>query len=74
MCSRKKVYEDSKINRQVYELHIHYSTEERHLVLNTMPSLPLVLPDPHELTLAEEDNVANMLWTGCGCSLGKDGQ
>ena len=43
-------------------------------MLNTTPSLPLVLPDPHKLTLAEKDNVANMLLTGCGCSLGKDGQ
>ena len=53
---------------------LHYSAEEHHLVLNTTPSLPLVLPDPHKLTLEEEDNVANMLLTGCGCSLGKDGQ
>ena len=37
-------------------------------------SLPLVLPDPHEFTLVEEDNVANMLLTDCGSSLGKDGQ
>ena len=68
--------EDGKINKQVYEFHnqLHYSAEETHLVLNTTPSLSLVLPDPHELTLAEEGNVANMQVTGCGCSLGKDGQ
>ena len=33
-------------------------------MLNTTLSLPLVLPDPHELTFAEEDNVANILLTG----------
>ena len=61
-------------NKSEVHNQLHYSAEEHHLVLNTTPSLPLVLPDPHELTLAEEGNVANMQVTGCGCSLGKDGQ
>ena len=69
MQQEKSTSEDGKINKQVHELHnqLHYCAEEHHFVLNTTPSLSLVLPDPHELTLAEEDNVANMLLTGCGC-------
>ena len=43
-------------------------------MLNTTPSVPLVHPDPDELALAEEDNVANIMSTGCGCSLADDGR
>ena len=53
----------------------YYSAEEHPLLLNTTPSLPVVLPLDHdELALAEEDMVASILSAGCSCTLVEDGR
>ena len=56
--------EHGELWKQVYELHYmidYYSAKEHDLILNTTPSSPLVLPNPDELALTEEDMLASIL-------------